>query len=80
VYLSCLVASLVVIFIPLPGALKLIVLLLLMITQCGASIWYSLSYIPYGRRTATRCIKRQLGLSEGDYANITNPSVTLGGG
>jgi hypothetical protein len=70
VYLSCLAANLTTIFLPLPGPLKLILLLLLMMTQLCASIWYSLSYIPYGRRTASRCLKRQLGIEETDYSSV----------
>ena len=61
VYLSCLVLTLLFVFLPLPGPLKLIILLLLMMIQFCASIWYSLSYIPYGRRTVAQFIKRQLG-------------------
>lgn len=80
VYLSCLGSTILVIFLPLPGPIKLIVLLMLMMTQFCASVWYSLSYIPYGRRTASRCLKRQLGLEEAaDYSNITMPSIRLGG-
>jgi hypothetical protein len=63
-YLSCLVGTLVVVFIPLPGGLRLTILLILLITQCGASFWYSLSYVPFGRRTVLNVIKRSLGLDE----------------
>ena len=63
VYLSCLGGTLVLVFIPLYWAAKLATLLVLLITQCGANIWYSLSYIPYGRRTALRLAKRYLGLN-----------------
>jgi ABC-type sugar transport system permease subunit len=63
-YLSCLVGTLVVVFIPLPTGLRLGLLLLLLVTQCGASLWYSLSYIPYGRKTALNIIKRTFGLNE----------------
>jgi hypothetical protein len=80
VYLSCLGSTLLVIFLPLPSLMKLFLLLILMVTQFCASVWYSLSYIPYGRRTALRVVKRQLGLEEpSDYANITMPSIRLGG-
>lgn len=64
VYLSCLGGTLAVVFIPLQWAVKLALLLLLLLTQCGSSFWYSLSYIPYGRRTALGVIKRTLGLNE----------------
>jgi hypothetical protein len=63
-YLSCLAGTLVVVFIPCPTGLRLGILVLLLITQCGASLWYSLSYIPYGRRTALNVIKRTFGLNE----------------
>jgi Got1/Sft2-like family len=81
VYLSCLVLTLLFVFIPLPGPLKLIVLLSLMMTQFCASLWYSLSYIPYGRRTVLQCMKRQLGIEDAPssgYTNITMPSIRLG--
>ena len=64
VYLSCLGATLAVVFIPLQWAIKLFVLIGLLVTQCGANIWYSLSYIPYGRRTALNVIKRTLGMND----------------
>jgi hypothetical protein len=63
-YLSCLGGTLVVVFLPLPWAPKLFTLICLVITQCGASLWYSLSYIPYGRRTVLNVIKRTFGLNE----------------
>ena len=78
-YLSRLVATLIVIFIPLPSGLKLGLLLLLMLTQFCASVWYTLSYIPYGRRTALRCLKHQLGIDEADYANVSTPSFQISG-
>jgi Got1/Sft2-like family len=64
VYLSCMVATLVVVFLPLPWASKLATLVLLLLTQCGASFWYSLSYIPFGRRTVKKIIFRMLGISQ----------------
>lgn len=70
IYLGCLVLNLLVVFLPLPGFVKLVMLSLGMLVQLSASIWYSLSYIPYGRRTASRYISRTLGIEEGDYANI----------
>ena len=63
-YLSCLVATLACVFIPLPGFLRLILLVFLLLAQFCACFWYSLSYIPFGRRWALKCIKRQLGMSE----------------
>jgi len=64
VYLSCLGGTLAVVFIPLQWAIKLAVLISLLVTQCGASFWYSLSYIPYGRRTVSNIIKRTLGMND----------------
>jgi hypothetical protein len=64
VYLSCLVATLAVIFIPIQSIVKLCLLLILILTQCGANVWYSLSYIPYGRRTFLRFLKNAAGLDE----------------
>jgi len=81
VYLSCLCSTLVIVFIPLPWAIKLTILLTLLITQCCANIWYSLSYIPYGRKTALNFIKRYLGLnnsSSGEgFMGIVNSSGEL---
>lgn len=80
-YLSCLAGTLLVVFCPLPKKvrdIKLPLILLLMLVQFGASVWYTLSYIPYGRRTATKCIKRQLGMNEAPEYSI--PGISLGGG
>jgi hypothetical protein len=78
-YLSCLAGTLLVVFLPLPHkvrSLKLPLLLLIMLVQFAASVWYTLSYIPYGRRTVTRCVKRQLGLPE-PAPEYTIPSFSL---
>ena len=63
VYLSCLASTLVVVFIPLFWAAKLTILISLLVSQFGANIWYSLSYVPYGRRTALKLVRRYLGLN-----------------
>ena len=63
-YLSCLGSTLVVVFLPLPSALKLFLLILLLLTQCGSSFWYSLSYVPFGRKTVLKVFKRMFGLNE----------------
>jgi hypothetical protein len=60
VYLSTLGTSVVVCFIPLPAVVKMIVLLLLLLVQMSASLWYTLSYIPYGRATARRMLRSVL--------------------
>ena len=70
-YLSCLGATLVIIFIPMPALLKFLIILGLTMAQFCASTWYSLSYIPYGRRTALRLIKRFLSIEDTtNYAGI----------
>lgn len=66
----------VVIFVPMPALLKLILLLLLTVTQFCASLWYTLSYIPYGRKTALRMIKNALGIDESSYAGILGSTTT----
>lgn len=75
VYLSCLFSTLVVVFVPLPWSLKLATLIALLITQCGANIWYSLSYIPYGRKTALKFIKKFVGMDD----NNSGGFMGLGG-
>ena len=70
-YLGCLAATLIIVFIPLPWAPKLAILVVLIITQCCASFWYSLSYVPYGRRTVLNVIKRTLGLNERSMTPIS---------
>jgi len=64
IYLSCLVITLALVFIPLPWQLRLFLLLISIMTQFFASCWYSLSYIPYGRKTAINMAKRSFGLNE----------------
>lgn len=77
VYLSCLGSCLIVVFIPLPWLIKLLLLVAIMLTQCAASIWYSLSYIPYGRRTALRMVQRSLGMEEAAVPyNVVRPGMT----
>jgi Got1/Sft2-like family len=88
IYLSCLGLTLLTIFLPMPGPLKLFLLLSFTITQFCASVWYSLSYIPYGRRTAMRFIRNTLGLDDGSSATAAGysglgfslPSLGVGGG
>ena len=63
-YLSCLVCTLLVVFIPIKSGIKLFVLLLLLLTQFAASFWYSLSYVPYGRKTVLKVLKRAVGLND----------------
>jgi hypothetical protein len=77
VYLSCLGSCLTVVFIPLPSLIKLLLLVSIMMTQCCASVWYSLSYIPYGRRAALRLIKSYLGIEESPASSY---NVVMSGG
>ena len=80
-YLSCLGGTLLLVFVPgIPGTARLIVLLVLTLTQFTASVWYSLSYIPYGRTTAKKLVRRLLGLEEpasSSNAVYTNLSLSL---
>mmetsp|Transcript_335 Transcript_335/g.525 ORF Transcript_335/g.525 Transcript_335/m.525 type:complete len:249 (-) Transcript_335:214-960(-) len=57
IYLSTLGTSIVVCFIPLPALAKMGVLVLLLLVQMCASLWYTLSYVPYGRATAKRMLR-----------------------
>ena len=75
VYLSCLVSTLILIFIPMVGGLKLLLLLIFTLSQFVASCWYSLSYIPYGRRTALRLIQKY---TIGNSSGIIEPSNNEG--
>mmetsp|Transcript_26790 Transcript_26790/g.40247 ORF Transcript_26790/g.40247 Transcript_26790/m.40247 type:complete len:189 (-) Transcript_26790:1529-2095(-) len=61
VYLSTLVASIIICFIPFNPDLKLLILVLLLIAQFIASTWYTLSYIPFARRAVKKCFKREFG-------------------
>ncbi|KAL3659180.1 hypothetical protein V7S43_015758 [Phytophthora oleae] len=38
-----------------------LVVLLLVIIQCGAAVWYSASYIPYGRKILTSIVQKLCG-------------------
>jgi len=60
IYLSTLSTSILVCFIPLPAAAKMGVLVLLLLVQMSASLWYTLSYVPYGRATARRMLRSVL--------------------
>lgn len=75
VYLGCLASTLVVIFIPLPALLKLLLLLMLMLTQFCASTWYSLSYIPFGRRTALRILRNILGFEDSNSSSASYNNI-----
>lgn len=55
-YLISLGTSIIVCFIPIPTGPKIGLLVLLLLVQMMASLWYTLSYIPYGRATAKKMI------------------------
>jgi hypothetical protein len=55
-YLIALSVSIVVCFIPMKTGLKITCLVVLLLIQMCANIWYTLSYIPYGRATVQRMI------------------------
>jgi len=55
-YLIALGFSITVCFVPMPMGLKIGLLVLLLLVQLSANIWYTLSYIPYGRATARRML------------------------
>ncbi|KAL7461431.1 hypothetical protein ACHAXS_001850, partial [Conticribra weissflogii] len=57
VYLSTLCTSIAVCFIPIPTGPKIGLLVLLLLVQMCASLWYTLSYIPYGRASAKRMLR-----------------------
>eukprot|EP00816_Leptocylindrus_hargravesii_P007464 CAMPEP_0196809688 /NCGR_PEP_ID=MMETSP1362-20130617/9592_1 /TAXON_ID=163516 /ORGANISM="Leptocylindrus danicus, Strain CCMP1856" /LENGTH=179 /DNA_ID=CAMNT_0042184447 /DNA_START=68 /DNA_END=607 /DNA_ORIENTATION=- len=62
IYLSCLFLTLVICFIPnMDEIVRLLILVLLLFIQFFASLWYSLSYIPYARKTVTNCFKDTFG-------------------
>mmetsp|Transcript_286 Transcript_286/g.407 ORF Transcript_286/g.407 Transcript_286/m.407 type:complete len:89 (+) Transcript_286:111-377(+) len=61
VYLSTLFTSIVICFITFNQDIKLAVLVLLLMVQVCASIWYSLSYIPFARRAVKKCFKNSIG-------------------
>lgn len=55
-YLVSLCTSIIVCFIPIPTGPKIGLLVLLLLVQMMASLWYTLSYIPYGRATVKKMI------------------------
>jgi len=51
------IATLVVAFVPMDIGASLPLLLVLIIVQFCCMVWYTLSYIPYGRTTAKTCMR-----------------------
>lgn len=63
-YLVALTCSITVCFLPIPTGPKIGLLVLLLIVQMSASLWYTLSYIPYGRATAKRMLRSVTSMDE----------------
>ena len=70
VYLSCLFFTIIMVFLPIERVIKLSLLLLLIFVQMCAQVWYTLSYIPLGRRTAKRTFRNVFGLD--DWNSVDN--------
>lgn len=64
VYVSCLLLTIIVVFLPIEQVIKLTLLLLFIFIQICAQVWYTLSYIPLGRRTAKKAFRNIFGLDE----------------
>ena len=64
IYLSTLGTSIVVCFLPVPALPKMGVLVMLLLVQMCASLWYTLSYVPYGRATAKRMLRSVISSEE----------------
>ncbi|GMH77222.1 hypothetical protein TL16_g07336 [Triparma laevis f. inornata] len=58
VYVLSIIATLLVCFLNMPNGLRIALLITLLIIQFCALIWYTLSYIPYGRTMARTCLKK----------------------
>lgn len=56
-YLVSLACSVAVCFIPMPTGPKIGLLVLLLLVQMSASLWYTLSYVPYGRAGVKRMLR-----------------------
>ena len=61
-YLSTMLITIFVCFVPLNKDAKLPILVLLLAIQLCCSLWYSLSYIPFARRSVKKFLKNALGL------------------
>ncbi|GMI13514.1 hypothetical protein TrVE_jg11287 [Triparma verrucosa] len=58
VYVISILSTLLVCFISMNNGLRIALLVTLLVTQFCALLWYTLSYIPYGRTMATACLKK----------------------
>jgi hypothetical protein len=62
VYLSSIVTTIIVAFIPgIPKVPRLILFVLLLILQFTSCLWYSLSYLPFARRAVLKFVRDNLG-------------------
>jgi len=64
VFLSTMIITLITCFVPMDSSAKLFTLILLLLIQLCASLWYSLSYIPFARRAVKKFLKSAVGLDE----------------
>ena len=64
IYISSLVLTIILCFIPMNRKVKLFFLLNLVFIQFCAMVWYNLSYVPFGRRTAKKVFKDFTGIEE----------------
>ena len=58
VYLTSMVATILVCFVPMATGVRVPLLLVLVVVQFCAMVWYMLSYVPYGRSMAKNCVKK----------------------
>lgn len=64
IYLVSLTCSIAICFIPIPTGPKIGLLVLLLLVQMLASLWYTLSYVPYGRASAKRMLRSVFSVDE----------------
>mmetsp|Transcript_44281 Transcript_44281/g.79436 ORF Transcript_44281/g.79436 Transcript_44281/m.79436 type:complete len:241 (-) Transcript_44281:132-854(-) len=64
IYLVSLTCSIAICFIPIPTGPKIGLLVLLLLVQMLASLWYTLSYVPYGRASAKRMLRSAFSVDE----------------
>jgi len=78
IYVSCVLVTVILIFIPIEGEIKLAFLVLLLLLQFSAGLWYNLSYIPMGRRMFCKCAKGLLGVEDdGSNSIIYRPASVV---
>ena len=75
VFMSSLLLAIIICFIEFDQGPKLFLLILLLIIQACASLWYSLSYIPFARTQAVSCMKGAFGMNDDSTWNHTYRSI-----